>query len=381
MSELILTGPMIYTEQGLVHHHSLSIKNGLISGIEKKIVNKNAQIRQFPENYRIVPGFIDLHIHGANNHDVMDGTQTSLQSISQALLAEGVTGFLATTMTAPVNELTHVMQTVQTFSQQPTNLLGLHLEGPFISAAKAGAQQSTHILSPDITLFAEWQKISGDLIKLVTLAPELKNVLPFIAYLRQQNIIASLGHSHATYAETLAAFDQGANYMTHLFNAMRALHHREPGILTAALLNDQVWTELIVDGIHLHPAIVALALKLKSKDKIILVTDAMRAKCLGDGKYTLGGQMVEVKNNQATIANGRLAGSVLRMPEAIKNMMNFTNVDLSDVIQMVSANPAKVLGIYDKKGSIAVGKDADLVILNERLAVELTILQGNALKP
>ena len=250
------------------------------------------------------------------------------------------------------------------------------MEGPFIAEKKVGAQCADEIILPNINYIDKWQTISERAIKLVTLAPELPNSLELIRYLRQQNIVASIGHTNATYDETIAGIEAGCSYATHLFNAMRGIHQREPGAVTAALLSEKISTELIVDGVHLHPAIVKLALKLKSNDKIILVTDAIRAKCLCDGTYDLGGQSVDVKNGVASLKDGTLAGSVLRMPTAIQNILQFTDCTLLDAIKMTSENPAKILGIFNKKGSIALKKEADLVVLDDKLNVVLTLRGG-----
>lgn len=394
MLDLIISGPRIYTEQGMLPNANLSVRDGVIESVfanakvdalvtphatsnENALNNAHAHI-EFPSSYHLVPGFIDLHVHGANNQDVMDATPEALAVISKTLAEEGTTAYLATTMTADSSEIEKTLINVRHSMQNSSKgaaLLGVHLEGPFISPKKAGAQLAEKILPPSIELFAHWQTLSGNNIKLVTLAPELPGSHEMIRYLKQHNVIASIGHSDATYDETMAAIKEGCHYVTHLFNAMRGIHQREPGVVTAALL-ENVLTELIVDGVHLHPAIVQLILKLKTKDKMILVTDAMRAKCLTDGQYDLGGQSVTVKKGEARLADGTLAGSTLKMPNAIHNMLRFTQCTLEDAITMASENPARLLRIYDKKGSIAVGKDADFVVLDEDLNVVMTVCRG-----
>ncbi len=377
---LIISGPQVVTEKGILNDASVVIQHGMISAINSK-PDLSKKAYHFPANYYLVPGFIDLHIHGANGSDVMDGNQEALATISKALAAEGTTSFLATTMTADTKEIEKVLRNVRDFARQQNNftgakILGVHLEGPFLSPKKVGAQRADKILMPNIEYIQHWQTISDNIIKLVTLAPELPNSQEFIRYLKQKNIIAAIGHTDATYAETVAAIAAGCSHATHLFNAMRGIHQREPGAVTAALLSDAVMGELIVDGVHLHPAIVELALKLKSKNNLVLVTDAMRAKCLGEGVYDLGGQTVEVKKGIAQLEDGTLAGSVLQMSTAIKNMLQFTQCTLADAVQMAAENPAKELGIFAKKGSIASGKEADLVVLDEKLNVVLTLCGG-----
>ncbi len=225
-------------------------------------------------------------------------------------------------------------------------------------------------------MFKKWQTVSKNHIKLVTLAPERDGGLELTAYLRDTGVIASIGHSDAKYEEAVEGIKAGITHATHLFNGMRGLHHREPGVVGAVLLHEQVKTELIVDGIHVRPEMVKLVFRQKGKEGIILVTDAMRAKCLGSGIYQLGGQEVFVSDQQATLKDGTLAGSILKMKDAARNMMSFTNCTLEEVIYMSSTNPAKQLNVFDRKGSIKVGKDADLVLLDKNNQVVMTFCRG-----
>lgn len=382
--DVILANLKVHTEKDVQENACVVIRGESIHAVVTKDEIKHfkdAEVIDFPEHYSLVPGFIDMHIHGANNSDVMDATVEALTNISQSLAKEGTTGFLATTMTASQKDIEKTLTTVRDFMKQQNansgaRVLGVHLEGPFLSPKKVGAQRSDLILEPKKEYIEHWQKISDHVIKLITIAPELPNSLEFIKYLKQKNIIASIGHTDATYVESKAAIDAGCTHATHLFNAMRGIHQREPGTVTAILLSDLVIAELILDDIHLDPAIVQLVLKLKSKDKIVLVTDSMRAKCLQDGVYDLGGQSVTVKNNVASLSDGTLAGSVLKMNSALQNFIKFTGCSLTDAIQCASENPARALRIYDKKGSIAPNKDADLVILDEKLNVVMTVREG-----
>lgn len=370
-----ISGPKIYTEEGVLSSGTLCIAHGIITDISEK--NHLDATFQFPSDYHLIPGFIDLHVHGANAADVMDGTVESLQTIANTLVKEGTTSFLATTMTSDLPQIEKSLATIAQFrAQSGAKILGVHLEGPFISAEKSGAQAAKYILPPDIALIEKWQKISNHAIKMVTFAPELKNSAELIAYLKKNHIVPALGHSNATYAEAKIAIDCGAEYTTHLLNAMRTLHQREPGLAGAALAAKNVYTEIIADGVHLHPVIIDFILKLKDKDKIILMTDAMRAKCLKDGAYDLGGQMVEVRDGIAALPDGTLAGSTLKMPTALQNILEFTDCDFVTAMKMATENPAKALGIFDRKGSIARKKDADLVVLDPDLQVVLTIREG-----
>lgn len=374
----IITGLSILVEDACLQDHALIIEDQRIQAIVPAHEAQGDDVHRFPSDHYLVPGFIDLHIHGIQGADVMDATPQALWRMNEALAAEGVTGFLATTMTASPAKLDAVMQAVAEAARQPqgAGILGIHLEGPFISPQKMGAQALGAQCKPDLALLQAWQDKAQGLIKLVTLAPELPGADAFIQALTSLNIVAAVGHTDATYAETQRAIASGCSHATHLFNAMRGLQQREPGAVTALLMSDKVSAELIADGVHLHPAIIELALRLKGEDKVVLVTDAMRATCLGEGHYDLGGQSVFVNQAQARLADGTLAGSVLRMPEAIKNMMQFTQCSLATAIHLASRNPARVLGLSRCKGSLAVNKDADLVVLNSKLEVVMTLRAG-----
>ena len=335
-----------------------------------------AQILELSEDQYLVPGFIDIHIHGAAGNDVMDACSEGMHLIAAALAREGVTSFLATTLSAPVPELTQVLDNVVKVSPQLPQLVGVHLEGPFLAATKHGAHDADYLIAPDIELLTKLQQQSSGLIKLLTIAPELPQAVPLIAASQALGINISLGHSAASYEVTLAAIEAGAKHATHLFNAMIGINQRAPGIAAACLLQDTIYTEVIADNIHLHPAILKLVYQLKGPDKIVLVTDAMRAKCLGNGKYTLGEQSVFVADGKATLVDGSLAGSTLTMPLAIKNFQQATGCTLAEAILMASANPARALGLVDV-GEIAVGKKANLVVLDKYLEVQQTFLQGH----
>lgn len=378
MEDHVILGSKVYTESGVMQNVCVVVREGRIVEIIKNSSSAPKPTLELPEHYHLLPGFIDLHIHGANAFDVMDGTQEALAGISHALVAEGTTAYLATTLTASKNAIERALKAVKDYSTDEAGaaILGVHLEGPFLSPQQVGAQNAEYLLKPDVDDIKQWQALSAGAVKMVTLAPELPNAVPMIHYLKQNQIIAAMGHTNATYPEALSAITAGCSYATHLFNAMRGIHHREPGVVTAALLAESVTTELIADGLHLHPAIIELIFRLKKKEKIVLVTDAMRAKCLGDGTYDLGGQTVTVQGNKACLADGRLAGSVLTLSDAVKNMVHFAHIHLADVVKMVSENPAKLLGLFHRKGSIAVQKDADLVVLDDQLAVVMTLCRG-----
>lgn len=340
-----------------------------------------AEVVELHPSFTVIPGFIDIHIHGAAGADVMDATNEALRTMAEALPKEGTTSFLATTMTAPIDHIERAVENVAQYIHRnnlpgKAEVLGIHLEGPFISPKRAGAQHPNNIIEPNIELFQKWQNIANGHIRLVTLAPEENNGLALTAYLKKTGVIASIGHSDAVYEQVKAAIDAGVKHATHLFNGMRGVHHREPGVAGAVLMHDEVVCELIADGIHVAPEMVRFAYKMKGCEGLILITDAMRAKCLGAGIYELGGQEVIVQGEKATLRNGTLAGSILKLGDAAKNAMSFTGCTLEDVIRMASWNPAKQLGVLDRKGSIRAGKDADLVVLDEHHQVVMTICRG-----
>ncbi|WP_210469842.1 N-acetylglucosamine-6-phosphate deacetylase [Sporosarcina sp. 6E9] len=355
------------------------LDNGKIIEVSSSI-KKDADIHVDAKDkgWILVPGFIDIHIHGASGFDVMDGTQEALNGLAGALPREGTTSFLATTMTQTEDGIENALKNASLFNADATQaeMLGIHLEGPFISAKRAGAQPIEHITLPSISLFEQWQKLSGNRIKLVTIAPEVDHGLAFIEAVTANQVVASLGHTDATYEEVSEAVKAGARHVTHLYNQMSPFHHRDPGVVGAALLEKPLMVELIVDFIHSHPKSVELAYRQKGASGIILITDAMRAKGLAPGTYDLGGQDVAVTENDARLADGTLAGSILTMENAAKNMKAATDCTLSELVAMTSTNAAKQLGLSNK-GVIASGKDADLTIIDRDWNVQMTICSGN----
>lgn len=354
------------------------IKNGEISEIGqslKKEAMQTIDCQQQP--LFLLPGFIDIHIHGANGFDTMDSSQQALEEIAKYLVKEGVTSFLATTMTQSVENIEAALVNVKNYEEHFTGagLLGVHVEGPFLSVKRAGAQPVEFMQPPSISLLEHWHELSGGLIKIVTVAPELENGLAFVKKLRQLNVVASMGHTDATMDEVQTAVEAGVTQATHLFNQMRPFHHREPGVVGAALQDDDVFVELIVDFIHCHPKAVNLVYKVKGAKQIILITDAMRAKGLPYGEYDLGGQIAYVTKDGARLEDGALAGSVLTMEQAVKNMKAVTSCRLEDIVAMSSSNAAQQLQVT-KKGRIAVGYEADLVLVDSELTVHKTIRQG-----
>lgn len=382
--QVLLKGIDIYSEGQLIQNGYIKIIDEKIAEVDLLTNLENEEeftIIDVPSTYKAVPGFIDVHIHGVNGADVMDATKEALDTMSSTLPKEGTTSFLATTMTQDTKEIEKALANVGEYLQgkQETGkaeIVGVHLEGPFVNPDKAGAQPLKHIIDPDLPLLKKWELLTNNMIKLVTLAPERPGGLEMVNYLSTHGIVASIGHSDATFEEVNKAIESGANHVTHLYNQMSGLHHREPGVVGSVFLRDELKAEIIVDGVHVRPEMVELAYKIKRKDGLLLITDSMRAKCLKNGEYDLGGQDVIVKDGKAVLADGTLAGSILKLGTALQNIITYTGCTLADAIEMASVNPAKQLNIFDRKGSLAIGKDADIVILDENLDVYMTFCRG-----
>lgn len=364
----------ILTSEG-VKKTSLEIKNGKIASI-----GNSSEGICLPENYIVLPGFIDQHVHGAAGSDAMDGTKEDLLKIAKALASEGTVAFLATTMTQSEENINKALSAVKAYIEESvkegSEILGVHLEGPFISLKHIGAQPKEYVASPNVEVFKKYQEVSGNNIKLVSLAVEEEGALELVKYLSENNVVPSLGHTDATAQDIKRAIDAGLKNVTHTFNAQKPLHHREIGSVGSALLYDELNCELICDGIHVSAPAINLLRKCKPSDHLTLVTDAMRAKHMPDGLWELGGQPVYVKNGEARLEGGTLAGSVLKMNNAVKNIMNFTGCTLEEAVNYASLNPAKNLGVDDKLGSIEVGKNASFVVVDENYDVVCTIRDG-----
>jgi len=320
----------------------------------------------------IVPGFIDIHSHGGYGVDMMDGDPKQLNEMTKKMLAEGITSYFPTTMTQSDENIEHALAGVKEAKETNPMIQGIHLEGPFVSPDYKGAQPEEFMRAADADTMKRWNDISGGNIRMVTYAPEMGDVAAFEEYCKANNIILSVAHSGATYDELKAS---SATHVTHLFNGQLGLHHREIGVAGYGLLEDNVITEMIVDGFHVYPSMVKLAYKTKGAEQMALVTDAMRAKGLPEGESELGGQKVIVKDKQARLENGSLAGSVLTFNDAFKNIINYTGCSIEEAVLMSSVNQAREFHL-DQKGTLEAGKDADLLVLNDELTVKQTILGG-----
>ena len=328
----------------------------------------------------LLPGFIDVHVHGGFGADFMDASRESFDTITKYHASQGTTGMLATTMTASKEAIEDVLQAVAEYRSDNmpyAALCGVHLEGPFISEKWPGAQNPAFIKDPQLEWMKKWDAKYPGLIRQLTLAPEKSGAIETIAWLAEQGINTACGHTDAVYEEVIAAADAGLSQAVHTFNAMRGLHHREPGTLGAVLTDDRIAAELIADGIHVHPAAIRLVLAAKPADKVILITDAMAAAGMPDGEYSLGGLAVIVKEGEARLREGNaLAGSCLTMIGAVRYILENSNLTMTEISRLASGNAAKQLGISDRTGSIAKGKQADLVWTDASLNVRQTWVQG-----
>ena len=321
-------------------------------------------------------GFIDLHIHGSGGADVMDATPEAIETLSQTLLQTGTTSFLATTMTMSQKDIEAALENVRRVREHVKGaaVIGVHLEGPFINPAKHGAQDEQYVQLPTMA----WVDAYADVIRMITLAPEVEGGMAFVKACRERhgNMILSIGHSEATYAQSMEAFDAGVSHVTHLFNAMPPYHHREPGIVGACFDSHTVTCDVIADLVHTHPHHLRLGHRMKA-GALVLITDAMRAGCMKSGQYDLGGRKVDVSGGKALLDDGTLAGSVLRMNEALRNMVQVTDMTLPEAVWSATWLPAKKLGI--RKGELTVGYDADMVIFDEDFSIISTIVAGKVL--
>lgn len=364
----------VITDKEVLRDYSVIYDERIIDIVED-IKLKDYELNELidGEGGYLSPGFIDSHVHGEEGKDAMDSDEGAVESISVSVLKTGVTAYLPTTMTMDMKVIEKALDNIRNSMKKNkgARVLGCHLEGPFISTRYKGAQSDEYIIRPEISLIEK----NKDIIKIVTLAVEEASNDEFIKRCREYGIIVSIGHSNAKYDEAMRAISLGANHITHTFNAMTPLHHREPGVVGAAM-NSDVFCELIADNIHVHPAVQQILLKVKGTDRIILITDAMRACMLNEGKYDLGGQEVIVKDDQARLSDGTLAGSVLTINKAVKNFCKNTKLPLNEVIKMASLNPARLLNIDNDFGSIEKGKYADMVMMDDKFDVIKTIVNG-----
>lgn len=324
----------------------------------------------------VAPGLVDIHIHGYLGEDASDGSATGLKVMAAGIAKNGVTSWCPTTMTIAKDEIVKAFDTAREVKAESScygaKILGVNCEGPFINPSKKGAQPGEYILPPDGDFILQ----HADILKLFTVAPEMEGAKECIKKVYEDGrVLASMGHTGATFEEANAGIEAGVRHATHLFNAMTALQHRNPGVVGAALSDERVSCELIADTFHVNPGLYKLVAKAKG-DKLCLITDCMRAGGMEDGDYTLGGQHVIKTGIQCLLEDGTIAGSVLKLNEAVKNLKDYTELSLSDIFACASLNPAKAVGEADRIGSLEVGKCADIIICDDNIEVLTTIIEG-----
>jgi len=381
---IALTARELYTPLQTIVQPLVLIEDGRIAEISSR------QAREVPAGARLIdygeailaPGFIDIHIHGGAGHDVMEADSAALLAVESLIAKHGVTAYLPTTVTAPVDHtlaaLDRLAAAVEKGSAEGgkdrARPLGIHLEGPFISHAKRGVHPPEHLLAPSLALFDRFWQAARGRIKMMTIAPELDGAIEVIAEASRRGVCVSLGHSDADTKSAWAGVAAGARHATHAFNAMRPLDHREPGITGEMLNNPRLTADIIADGIHVDPSVIQLFLKAKGPEGAVLITDATAATGMPDGHYRLGSFEVEVKDGKC-VAEGKLAGSVLTMDRAVSNVTRFADWDLQAALRLATLNPARVAGLPGR-GRIESGCEADLVVLTPGGVVKATIIGG-----
>ncbi len=355
----------VFLENGEFSPAEVYIDGDRIIEISNKL--KEDLINNDSENLFLIPGLIDIHSHGGFGYDTCTASQEELVKMAELYKKNGITSVIPTTMTLPFEKLQQTVANISKAALETSVIKGIDLEGPFIAGEKAGAQSKDYICAPSEEFVRELDRTSGGLVKYVTIAPECEGALNCIENL-SKNYIVSLGHTAADYETSLKAFKAGAGHVTHLYNAMNAYGSREPGLIGAAMDSENVYVELISDGIHIHPSVVRNTFRMFDVDKIILISDSMEATGLGDGEYELGGQKVFVKGKCATLSNGTIAGSVSTLFDCLKKAVSF-GVPMVKAIKAATMNPARELGIYHEVGSIAVGKKSDLLLIDKNFNI------------
>lgn len=348
----------------------LEIEGGRIRQVGEKLSWSQNDLVVDCQGYTIVPGFVDVHIHGCAGADTCDGKRESIDAMAEFLLTKGVTSFCPTTMTVDREEIEAALLAAKACVDQPgpgARVVGVNMEGPFIAAARKGAQKEEAILPPDPELFRHFQELSGGIVRLVDIAPEQPGGLAFIREVKDLCAV-SIAHTTANYDQAKESFDAGITHATHLFNAMSGLHHRDPGVVGAVFDDSRVYAELICDGFHIHPAALRTAFQVLG-DRALVISDSMRANGMPEGEpFDLGGQMVTVREGKATLADGTIAGSVSNLHQEVKNLVHF-GIPLEQAVKAASLIPARSIGLEEEIGSIAPGKRADLVVLDEHLDI------------
>jgi N-acetylglucosamine-6-phosphate deacetylase len=361
---------LLFMESGLIKDIVLDQKQDLSS---MEVIDASDQI--------LAPGLIDLHTHGINGMQGIDGNPDDYARMSEHYARHGVTSFLAT-IAGSATAIEAGIHAVLHSQVQGAEILGIHLEGPFINPARKGAFDPETIVPPDLALLKHYLRAARGEIRLITLAPEMEHALELVQYAHRAGVICSAGHTQATWAQMMAAIEAGVSHVTHTFNGMAPLNHREPGILGAALLDDRLTVEIIADGIHVHPAVLKLLLRCKPPDRVVVISDSIGAAGLPDGRYHFEGLDVTIANGSARLSDGTLAGSVTTLEKELANLVNLAGLPLPQALPIASLNPAREINQHERKGMLAAGMDADLICLNrETLALQWTMAKGRRFDP
>lgn len=373
-----ITAGKVYTENGILENGAVIVDKGKIAAIVNKAeAGKVKRIYDYA-GFQLFPGLIDLHIHGANGFDTMQADFKALNEISRYLAKQGITAFLPTTVTDTIANIKRALQNVKECmgKVEGAQILGSYIEGPYITAEHNGAHPRELIREVRLGEAEDLLAAAGNTVRTVALAPEKPKALELIQYLKARGVHAAIGHTNATYEQVQQAAHAGADIAVHTYNGMRGLHHREPGAVGAALINDTIYTELIADFIHTHPAAIEILLRCKPQDKVVLISDAMQAAGLPDGRYRLGTLPVVVQGGIVRTASGSLAGSTANIMQSVAGLIQKMGISHLAAVHMASLNPARLLGIAEKTGSISTGKQADIVVVDDGFSVVMTVVKG-----
>lgn len=358
---MIIKNGIVFMQDGAFHRQNIYTNGKLITASDevhdRKIIDA--------EGLYVLPGLVDIHTHGAVGHDFCDGDAKGLKEIAEYEKSCGITSFCPTSMTFSESRLSGIFETIN-YLQPSDNLArvaGINMEGPFISSSKKGAQNKKYIQNPDIEMFAKLNEKCNNRIRIITIAPELEGSMDFIRKYHDK-VTISLGHSDASYETALEAINAGATHITHLFNAMPPYNHRNPGIVGAAIDNNDIMVEIICDGVHIHPSVIKTVFKLFGDKRVILISDSMEATGMPDGEYGLGGQRVYKNGSYATLSDGTIAGSVTNLFNCMKNAINY-GIPPESAIKAATCNPAKSIGLSGKIGTLAENAYADIILVDK----------------
>ena len=373
---MIIKNADVYTQDNVFVKGDVVVDNGTFTKVLEAPDYVDNEVVD-ATGLKMIPGLVDIHFHGCKGADMCDGTKEALDIISRYEASVGVTSICPATMTIAKEELVEVMKNAGEYSYNGgAHLVGINMEGPFISPQKKGAQAAENIMHCNYEYFCELQKAANDLIKIVDIAPEEPGAMNFIDKVKD-NVVVSIAHTAADYDTAMEAIQHGVTHATHLYNAMPPMNHRKPGVIGAVRDSYQCHAELICDGVHIHPSVIRATFAMLGAGRIILISDSMRATGMPDGQYTLGGLDVKVRGNRATlVSDGALAGSVTNLADCMRTAITKMGIPLETAIACATKNPAISLGIYDERGSISVGKKADILLLDKNLTLKTVIKDG-----